>query len=161
MATIRDALNARLLEEWPLPDTESRSPRRPLYIAGELYDWVDNAQDLYRIKANEGGRSRYEHLLQAFADFRCDARPLAGDLHRVIPTSDGIWKFHPVGLRVFGWVPAPHAFVAVRIGRTEDCHGPRSIANALRKDVLAFAIRHGLQGTIQPGDASALFPPQV
>lgn len=159
MATIAGALTARVLEEFALPEHEGRDPLRPLYVATELFDWIDETDALYieNWSPTSGGRSRFEHLEQMFCDFRCSLRPLVGDLNRVTPTAKGVWKMQPAGLRVFGWVPMPHAFVAVCAAFTGDTHGKNSTVDLMVERVLAFAKKHDLHGTFQTGDRSALF----
>ena len=158
MATIADALRSKLIEAFALPEIEGRPPLRPLYVAGELFDWVDGDERLHRPNGGKGGRTRFELLTQTFCDFRCAARPLVGDLDRIRPTNNGIWSLHSPCVRVFGWVPAPHRFVAVYAAHVEDCHGPASVVDEMRGKVLAFAGRHGLRDTIHLGDKLALFP---
>lgn len=161
MATIPEALGSKVLEEYRLPDHESREPLRPLYVAGRFFDEVDAADDLFIERGSIGGRSQFEHLLQAFCDFRCSLRPLVGDLNRLMPTSLGVWSMHCPGLRIFGWVPAPHQFVAVNFARDEHCHKPNSIVAQCQKAVLQFARQHHLDHTISKGDRLALFPPRT
>jgi hypothetical protein len=158
MATIRDALNLGVLEEFRLPFYEPRPALRPLYIAAVFYDEVDAAEDLHDAGRGKGGRSRFEHLLQTFVDFRCEKRPLVGDLRRLQPTRLGLWKMHPPLLRMFGWVPEPHQFVVVNFARIEDCHGPGSVVDQRRQAVLEFAKAHKLENTIRKEDHLALFP---
>jgi hypothetical protein len=160
MATISSALKAGLLAEYRLPEHDGRTPVRPLFLAPALFDWVDSTDELYEKcwSSKSGGRSRFEHLEQAFGDFRCDMRPLVGDLNRLMPTKDGIWKLHSPGVRILGWVPYQHAFVGVVAAFAEDTHGSKSQLPQLVQQVRAFASTHGLVGTIQRGDRSALFP---
>ncbi len=114
MATIASALRDKVLEEYALPEYEGRQPIRTLYVASELFDWVDVTEQLYveNWSQQHGARTRFEHLQQMFADFRCDKRPLVGDLNRVQPTRNGLWKMQCPGLRVYGWVPSANQFVA-------------------------------------------------
>lgn len=159
MATILSALRLGVVDEWSLPETEGRPPLRPLYVAGELFEWVDATDALYleNWSKRNGGRSRFEHLEAAFADFRCAQRPLVGDLNRVRPTKKGVFSLHCPGLRVFGWAPDVYSFLAVTAALSDDAHGRESIVNQKVKEVLAFAEDRGLSETIQYGDRSALF----
>lgn len=165
MTTIQAALRSGVLEEFRLSEWERRDPLRPLYVAGELFDWVESNEDLHIAKWGNrtGGRTRYEHLEQMFNDFRCDVRPLVGDMNRVQPTKQGIWKMQCPGLRIFGWVPAPHSFVAVAPEFADATHGKGAGAriDELVRDTLKFAADHGLESTIIKGDRLALFPPQA
>jgi hypothetical protein len=160
MATIHSALSAGVLEEYRLPGHDSRTPRRPLYVACALYDELDKTDALFvkNWSSRNGGRTRSEHLHQMFSDFRCHVRPLTGDMNRVQPTRKGVWKMHCPGLRVYGWVPEPHSFVAVTFALIEDAHGPNSLTNDKVKTVLKYANDNALDKTIMFGDRIALFP---
>ncbi|WP_324695457.1 hypothetical protein [Novosphingobium sp. RL4] len=161
MATIDDALRSQVLHEFALPDHEGRIPRRRLLLASALFDWVDETDELYETHWDKawGGRTRFEHLQQTLADFRCDERVLVGELNRVVPTKRGVWKIHSPGLRLFGWVPSVHEFVAVGAALAADVHGPNSAVKIHVQQVLTFARTHRLEGTIKMGDRRALFPP--
>src|SRR5260221_8152569 len=58
----------------------------------------------------------FDHLEQTFCDFRCSPRFTAGDLKRMMPTAKGIRTMRPPKLRIYGWCPKPHAFVAGKRG---------------------------------------------
>jgi hypothetical protein len=161
METILRALEGGVLTEFELPETETREALRPLYLAAELVAWVNDTVELYDANRGKAKRTMYEHLLQTLSDFRCATRPLVGDLYRVQPDRHGVWKLHSTGLRIFGWVPAPNAFVAVTAAFTEACHGPNNAVPDLRTAVQAFAKRHGLEKSIKLGDRSVLFPTQA
>src|SRR3954465_6394968 len=109
MATLSDIVAKGVLDPFELPQWESRLPIHPLYVAGTLFDWVAATADLQTQKI--GRRTLFEHLEQTFCDFRCSARPPAGDLRRMTPTKHGIWKLHPPGLRVYGFAPSIRTFV--------------------------------------------------
>lgn len=160
MATIHSALQAGVIHEFRLPSTECRDPLRPLYLADDVFNWVETTDGLHDPKwsPKSGGRSRFEHLMQTFADFRCDQRPLVGDLTRLMPNKKGVWSMHSKGLRLLGWVPEPHSFVGVRLALTEYTHGAASTVNDLMNEVVAFAKAQGLHHTFKSGDRSALFP---
>jgi hypothetical protein len=159
MATLADALQTKAIELYRLPDHEGRDPIRPLYVASTLFDWIDETAELYEEDwaKQTGGRTRFEHLEQAFADFRCDKRPLVGDLTRVQPTKKGVWKIHSSGLRTYGWVPEPNSFVAVKIAFSDDIHGPENLTDQMVFEVIEFAKTRGLHHTFKMGDKSALF----
>lgn len=163
MATIAQAVARGMLHDFRLPEHDGRIPRRRLYVADCFYDWVDNEDQLYikNWQASDGGRTRFEHLVQALSDFCCDERPLVGDLNRVTPTSKGICKIQPRGVRVFGWVPSPHQFVVVRGALASETHGAGSIVKECVEEVIAFAKLNGLNATILRGDRLALFPPSA
>lgn len=155
---IKDALRAKVIEEWALPAHEGREALRRVYIAGEMFDRVDNDVSLHHAKEGEGGRTRYEQMLIALADFRCLQRPGGADIKRLMPTKKGVWSLHARGLRIFGWITEASAFVAVTYEHTEACHGRGSLVEARLADVLAFAEKYKLASTIQYGDLLALVP---
>ena len=159
MATIAGALATGALTEFRLPEHEGRSPVRPLYVATELFDWIDETDELYVKDWSDspGGRSIAEHLSQTFCDFRCDLRPLVGDLNRVTPTAKGVWKIHSPGLRIFGWVPDEYGFVAVISAFNSSVHGPNSKVGEAVSGVISFAKSHGLHETFKRGDRRAFF----
>lgn len=159
MATILEALRSGVIRSHMLPEYEGRDPLRPLYLADSFYDWVDANETLHLESwgRNTGGRSRYEHMEQAFCDFRCDERPLVCDLNRVMPTKKGVWKVQCPGLRIYGWVPDERSLLLVTAAFNEDVHGPNSITSTKVKEVLTFAKVHDLEGTIQYGERSAYF----
>lgn len=148
-----------MLVEYRLPEHCGRTPVRPLYLAPAVFDWVDETDELYDCNwsPQSGGRSRFEHLEQALADFRCDKRPLVGDLNRLMPTRLGLWKLHSPGVRIVGWVPHSHAFVGVIAAMSSHTHGRHSKLPEMVEHVRTFARLHNLTGTIQRGDRSALF----
>lgn len=158
MATIQDAIGKGVLESYGLPDWERRQPIRPLYVATELFSWVDGKAELYDQSLAEGGRLLVDHLDQMFCDFRCAERPRAGDIRRMLPTGNGIWKIHPPGLRVYGWVPAVHSFVAVTAALEAETKDDKDLNNAKMKCVQRFARKHSLEDTILRGDVRAVFP---
>jgi len=147
-----------LLEEWRLPDHAGQDPLRPLYLAGELIDWIDNATDLYDVKKGKGGRSPFEHLEQSLIDFRCAKSPSYGDIKCLMPQKKRVWSLHSPFLRILGWVPAPHQFVGIYALRIADAHGKASRVDEFRDNVLKFANIHKLDSTMLGGDYNALFP---
>ncbi len=142
-----------------MPEHDGRPPIRPLYLAEALIAWVNETDELYveNWSKKSGGRSRFEHLDQTLADFRCDDHPLVGELNRVRPTKKGIWKMHCPGLRVYGWAPDLHSFVAVTAAFSEDAHGRDSVTDKMVKEVLDFARKYELNNTIQYGARNELF----
>ncbi len=144
-----------------MPDHEGRDPIRPLYLAGELFDWIDAATDLFDPRNGAGRRSPFEHLERTFSDFRCCARPFSGDLRCLMPQRKRVWSMHSPCLRILGWIPAPHRFVGVYAVRIGEAHGKGSRIDEFRDKVIAFATRHGLAPTIQSGNLNALFPSQA
>lgn len=155
MATIADVLGSKLLEEWRIPDHLGGDPKRPVYLAGELFDWIDNALDLHI--PGKGGRSSFERLEQSLRDFRCSDHPNYGDIMCVMPQHKRVWSLHSPAGRLLGWVPACHQFVGIYWVRMADAHGKGNIGEA-REKVLKFATDHGLLGTMKPGNYHALFP---
>ncbi len=154
MATIDQALASGVLERYSKPDWEMRPALRFICVAPELFEWVDNTPGLFAKENYQGGRNLVDHLEQFFCSMMCDVRPGGGELRRVIPVNMGIVKWHPPGLRVFGWYHQPGEFVAVTAALAKDTHGPRGSARVaqLRDAVWAFAERHGLTATILRGE---------
>jgi hypothetical protein len=162
MATIEEAIAQGYLDLFELPDGDERLPVRPLYVTQAFLDFADNTNAMHEMKFGAGGRTIFEHLLQALCEFRCGTRPAgAGDLRRMMPTKHGIWSFHTVGLRTYGWCPAPHAFVVITSALEMDTKINKGLNDAKRAEVLAFAKAHGLAETIKLGDLLALFPHQA
>lgn len=160
MATFLDAVRGRHLEMFGVPDWDNRMPVRHLYVAPELWEWIDNEERAHVPSAGLGGRSPCEHMEQLFTDYRCDPRALRhGDLKRMQPTKEGVWRIHPPGLRVFGWVAAQQTFVAVRAVLEADLKDGTLSYDDQRDAVLAFARTHDLEHTIIRGDYLAIFPP--
>ena len=156
MATLLDAIRSGALERFDLPEWETRSARRPLYVSRELIDWLENTLELHM--STIGGRTLCEHLEQAFCAFRCDQHVQYADLKRMRPTRAGVWHMYPPGLRVYGWCPDAHAFVAVTAALEIDTKQDRGLNDRKRDDVLNFAWRHRLSATIKRGDNLVLFP---
>jgi hypothetical protein len=159
MATLEDAVKAKVLEPYELPEWETRCPIRPLWVAYELWDWIDGTDDLHNVALGLGGRTLFEHTEQMFSDFRCSPRFFAGDLRRMMPTTKGIRKMHPPKLRIYGWCPAQHAFVAVTAAMEQDTKSDKTLNDKKRDYVLEFISLHKLEHTILRGDHSAVFPP--
>lgn len=159
MTTIEQCVAKGILEVVPVPDYDDRNPVRQLWATPSLLDEIEDSADLREM--GEGGRSIYEHLWQFWADFRCARRPGgAGDLKRMMPTKKGVWKMHPPGLRVYGWVPRIHSFVCVTYATESDSHSDRGLNDRKFAEVLGFAISNDLVGTFKMGDYLALFPHQ-
>src|SRR5262245_10676551 len=113
MATVLDAVKSKALEVFDLPEWEIRLPIRRLWVNPELWDWADSTPELWDMKFSEGRRTLFEHMEQLFCDFVCSEPFPAGDLKQMKPTGHGIRKMHPLRLRIYGWCPGPHQFVAV------------------------------------------------
>lgn len=159
MATIIEAVAKGVLEVFELPATEGRLSTRPLYVTEGLLDWGDYTNALHDKALALGGRTLFEHLLQTLCDFRCSQRPAqVGELKRMMPTSKGIWSLHSPGLRIYGWCPVAHSFVAVTGALESDTKRDRTLNDKKRNEVLSFANTNGLIGTIKLGDVLALFP---
>ena len=157
MATLEEAIAACVLDCWELPDWEQRLPIRPLYVTPDLIRWADTTPRLHDKKLGRGGRTPFEHLQQAFAAFRCDARAHYGDIKPLMPTKHGLWRLCPPKLRIYGWAPAQHAFVAVTGALEIDTKIDRNLNDAKREEVRAFLRAHHLESTVLRGDFLALF----
>jgi hypothetical protein len=162
MATIEDIIEAGRLVVFDLPQWEPRLPIRPLYTTPDFLEWADDMQRLHDPKFGVGGRTLFEHLLMMFCDFRCATRcpPHAGDLRRMIPTKSGIWKMHPPKLRIYGWCPSQHSFVALLPAFESDTKADKSLNATKMKEVEEFIRNHHLESTITRGDVLAVFPNQ-
>jgi hypothetical protein len=158
MATVEDAVRAGALHVFDLPDWEVRLPIRQLWVTTELLDWANMTPELHDMARRVGGRTLFEHLLQIFCDFRRSERFPAGDLRRVMPTKEGVWKLHPPKLRIYGWCPGPNKFVAVTYAFEADTKGDKTLNDKKRDEVLTFIKAHKLQHTILRGDIRAVFP---
>lgn len=159
MATLEQAVAACVLEVYDLPDWEQRLPLRRLWVACELWDWIDGTDQLHNMAFAVGRRTLFEHLEQMFCDFRCSPRFPAGDLRQMIPNPKGIRKMHPPKLRIYGWAPAKQAFVAVCAALEMDTKTDKSLNDKKRDEVLRFIRKHKLEHTIVKGDNSAVYPP--
>lgn len=158
MATIRDAVAARALEPFDLPEWERRQPLRLMWIVPELWEWAVATPELHDARLGLGGRTLYEHLEQTFSDFRCADRFHAGDLRRMNPTKKGVWKMHPPRLRIYGWCPGKHMFAAAAYALESETKTNKKLNDKKRDEVLAFIKRHKLEATITRGDVLAVFP---
>lgn len=162
MATILDAARRKVIEPYEVPEWFDGLPVRPLYLAPDFWDWIDNEARAHKIESALGRRSRCEQMEIMFSEFRCGSRAIGhAELKRMTPTSGGVWKMHPPGLRVYGWCPGPHAFVAVCGAILEDVKAGKTLNDLHRDRVLDFIRTAGLASTIQLGDYLALFPPSA
>jgi hypothetical protein len=160
MATLEDAIAAGVLNLFGLPDWEPRLPVHPLYVVPAFVKWGDETAVLHDKKFAVGGRTLFEHLLQTLCDFRCMERFHCGDLRRLMPTSKGIWSMHAPGLRIYGWCPKQHQFVAVTGATEADTKKDRRLNDQKRQEVEQFIQRHQLTQTVLRGDILAVFPHQ-
>jgi hypothetical protein len=153
LATIAH-LRANVLQSFDIPAEVDRLPIRPLHLTMELCNWIDGP--LYQDKTKIGGRTLYEHLEQFFIEFRCDIQ-LHATLRRMMPNTKGIWKMHPPGLRVYGWVPAPHSYIAVCAAFSADTHSDKSLNGKYRDEVRDFIRQHHVTEILY-GDFLHAFP---
>jgi hypothetical protein len=161
MATIATAIGSKLLEQWRIPDhlMGGRERRRSIYLAGSLFDWIDNEMDIHEPKSGKGGRSPFEHLEQTMADFCCvESGPGYGDIMCVMPQTKRVWSLHSPFFRILGWVPEKHTLVGIYALRAKDAHGKNSLIGEYRKKTIDFAADNKLSDTMMPGDFNALFP---
>ena len=161
MATLLDALRpGGGLELVPIPDWEQRQAIRPLYATSDFLDRIETDPVLHDPKRMIGDRTLYEHLWERMTDFRCAERPGCGDLHLVIPVTKGVWKLHPVGLRVFGWAPHLHGLALVDYALADDTHKTKGLVAAKRETVLQFIRSYSLEETLLKGSYLEVFPHQ-
>jgi hypothetical protein len=159
MATIEDDLKTSGLELYSLPEWERRQPIRQLWVHPDFWDWFDKTNELHDDKI--GARTLAEHIEQIFCDIRCSKRPGAGDLRRMMPNKQGVWKVHPAKTRLYGWAPKTDC-LAVVCGALESetndkTKGP--INDQKRDDVINFIKVHKL--SVKLGDILAVFPPET
>jgi hypothetical protein len=159
MATVEDAVKAKVLELYELPDWELRLPIRLLWCTFVLWDWIDGKDELHDVALGVGRRTLCEHIEQMLCDFRCSPRFSAGDLRQIMPTKNGIRKMHPPRLRIYGWCPAPHAFVAVTAALESDTKTDKKLNDKKREEVLTFIKVNKLGHLVLKGDNLAVFPP--
>lgn len=158
MATILDAVRSCCVEVYEKPIWEHRLAKRSIYVRPEFWNWVDNDERLHDDAHSQGGRTLFEHLEQAFCDHMCSAKGLGhGDLKRVSPTREGIWKIHSIGLRTFGWCLESGDFVVVCGGLIGDVKGPPPLYDVYKQKCLDFAKAESLEQTITLGDYLAIF----
>jgi len=158
MATIGTVVAEGRLALLKLPEWEVRQPVRPLWVTPELLEGVRTTAALHDVALGAGGRTIAEHLTQFMCDFRCSPRLHAGDLRRMMPNKNGVWKMHPFALRIYGWAPAVHQFVAVCWALERETKSDRQLNDTKRDEVLDFVRANGLRGTITYGDINAVFP---
>jgi hypothetical protein len=161
MATIDDMVRAGVLEPYELPEWETRQPFNRLWVAQDFWLEFDAMVVLHDASVLIGRRTIGEHIELLLNDFRCSKRPSAGDLKRMTPTSDGVWKLHPPGARVYGWCPFPESFVAVTLATEQATKSDKGLNNQKRKRVVNFVKTNGLQTSVVYGDILAVFPPKT
>mgnify|MGYP006983099743 CR=1 FL=1 len=148
---------------YELPDWEPRQAIRRLWIAKDFWVEFDAIDELHEVRASLGRRSIGEHIEAMFNDLRCAERPSAGDLRRMMPNKDGIWKLHPPGARVYGWCPFPESFVAVTLALEPDTKDKSkgNVNNEKRNLVKQFIHTNKLEKYVVLGDILAIFPPKT
>lgn len=149
------------VSEYELPEEDDRCAIRTLFMATDVFETVDADPRYYDSSILEGLRTPLEHLEQFLCDLRCAARPRVGDIKRMMPTKDGIWKAHPPTLRVFGWCWDHYCFIPVSVGLEVDIKADKTLYDVHVAKVQGFIAQHSLQSTVLPGDILALFPPQA
>lgn len=158
-ATISHGLSQGWIELFEVPDWESRMALRSLYVTPGFWTWVDGTAELHEPLKALGSRSIFEQIELMLIDFRCaDRPPGASELRRMIPTKHGVWKAHPPGARLFGWVPEPGSLVIVSGEREAIIKTNRPLYEQHLKGVMDFQKLHGLESWIVRGDYRAIFP---
>ena len=159
MATLEDAIGA-VIVAFEIPEWEPRQPVRPLWVTAALLSWADDKPELHDMACAVGGRTLFEHLFTMFCDFRCAEHcpAHAGDLKRMTPTKHGIWKMHPPKVRVYGWCPGQHQFIAVTAALESETKNDKKLNDKKLKEVREFIKKHGLENTVVRGDILAVFP---
>jgi hypothetical protein len=158
MATIDSVIAAGHLSPFELPEWESRLAIRSLFVTPDFLDWADDTDALHDETNAIGGRTLFEHLLLMFCEFRCAPRVRYGDIKRMMPTSKGVWKMHPPGLRIYGWCPDLQQFASVDGALESETKTTKNLNDVKRNIVLAFIKQHGLGNSVKYGDFTAVFP---
>ena len=158
MATIFEVVRGGHLAEFELPEWEKRYPQRTVLVAPDLWKWMDGCSKAYDGSLLVGARTPEEHILQFLSDLRCAARPGTGDLKRMMPTSNGIWKGHPPSARIFGWFYQPYHFAAVSAALEVDLKSEKGLYGTHMTGVAHFLSRFDLEHTVVMGDIRAVFP---
>ena len=159
MATITSIVQAKILEPYQLPDWEVRLPIRQLWISFEFWDWVEATRSLHDQHRKIGGRTLCEHMEQLLCDFRCAPRIGAGDIKRMMPTPDGIWKLHPKGMRLYGWAPQKDAMVIIAGALESETKIDKDLNNKRMAQVLEFISANELSDSVERGEIYVVFPP--
>ena len=134
-------------------------PERALYVAPEFWEWVDNTDALHVIENAGSRRSIFEHIEQMLSDLRCASRPPgASELRRLMPGSEGIWKLHPPGARLYGWFPVPGVFVVVSGATEAETKSDKGRNDAELEKVRAFIKARGFSAFVTMGDYRAVYP---
>jgi hypothetical protein len=133
-------------------------PVRPLYVTPGFWTWVDNTPEIHQpVKAN-ASRTIFEQIELMLIDFRCSPRPLgASELKRMTPTNHGVWKLHPPGARLFGWVPEQDCLVIVSAEREAIIKSNPLTYGQHKAGVQHFQRTHGLSHWVVRGDYRAIF----
>jgi hypothetical protein len=149
------------LEPYTPPDWETRLPIRSLWVACEFWDWFDSKDELHDAARKVGARTLGEHIEMIFCEFRCAPSFPAGELRQMIPNATGVRKLHPPKLRIYGWCPGAHQFVAVMAALEIDTKTDKSLNSKKMDEVLAFIRTHHLEQHVLKGDNRAVFPPRT
>lgn len=158
-ATISHGLSQGWIELFEVPEWESRMALRPLYVTPGFWTWIDNTPELHAPMKALGSRSIFEQIELMLIEFRCAERPPgASELRRMVPTKHGVWKAHPPGARLFGWVPEPGSLVVVSGERESIIKSNRPLYDQHLQGVMDYQKLHGLESWIVRGDYRAIFP---
>jgi hypothetical protein len=160
MATLDDAVASGCLALFELPDWEPRLPLRPLYVASEFFDWADDTPELHDMALAIGRRTLFDHLLQAFCEFRCADRIHYGDIRPTMPTRAGVWRLCPPGLRLYGWCPTKNSLAIVTGALQIATKRDKGLNSQKLGEVIRFLQRNKLVDTVTRGDFLAVFPHQ-
>lgn len=153
MATVDEALSGGMLAEYRISSWELRLPKRKLLYAHDFFDsWADVEPRMMDISLGKGARTRHEHLETIFNDFVCAERPAGGDLRRVMPVKDGVFKLHPFGSRIYGFFSGEAEFVAVAGAIAEDTKSDKKLNDKKRNAVLKFVKQNGLETSMFKGE---------
>lgn len=65
---------------------------------------------------------------------------------------------YPPKLRLYGWCPSPHSFVAINGALESDTKSDKTLNDKKRDEVLAFIKKYKLDETVLRGEFYEVFP---
>lgn len=159
MSTIEQLVEGKILVPWEISEWERRTPLRSFLHTPELLKWFRDTPRTHDRSIVKGGRTPWEHYQLFFNDVCCARRPCVGDMKRLEPTKNGLWKAHPPTLRVFGWCYAKDSFVGITAAlevEIKDRENTITYKSETSK-VESFIKKHNLEHTILRGGHLDIF----
>lgn len=159
MATPAALRRVKALAEYEPSEPETREVLRPLFVADCLFAEVDADERYFDGSLVIGGRMPLEHIKALFSDLRCARRPRVGDMRRMRPNHEGVWKCHATGVRIFGWCAGVNCFVPVTAALEVDLKDKRlDLYNLKQMQVLNFIETNDLGSLVMKGEILEIFP---